>query len=437
LCIVIYYTTALKNVNTFKMDDRQLSENGEEIENWEDPKKLRILTLGGSVTWGAGIDERTNAYPFLLAIDHDHIVTNVGIRATGSDYPAQCISSMLRNKEADESSPYDPDEPFDVITFEFSINGMQGFPLLIERLRERYPDALFIYIDMFSLMTPNGAFDSRESRELVKKHGGLVYRFGNTGDATAEFNFREDIDRSNPTEEVRKLFANDKHHASSDGHRVTSEKIIEIIDSHEYPSDPKLGSWLGGDSCTSWYENGETPLQIVEGGEMKEWDEKNHKFGIEVNQQDGLIVKYNHDGENEAALNLQYMTKAVYKADPYSSKYPPVLITTKQSEEEIREAKTEAKTDQSGLVRLDVLKVVENAKGWAYLTGLHNKRAMWPFHVTEVSNVGSVKPGLNFIYIFPLEERPNPFRVTATIVCEACTKLGWTDDIFWQKSSWL
>eukprot|EP01083_Nonionella_stella_P048732 130112_1 len=87
------------------MDDRRLSENGEDVENENPNKKLRILTLGGYVTWGAGIDERTNAYPFLLAEDHDHIVTNVAIRATGSDYPAQCISSMLRKKEAEESSP--------------------------------------------------------------------------------------------------------------------------------------------------------------------------------------------------------------------------------------------------------------------------------------------------------------------------------------------
>lgn len=253
MCIVIYFTTALTNVSTFKMDDRQLSESDEEIKDGENPKrKLRILTLGGSVTWGAGIDERKDAYPFLLGSDYDHLVTNLAIRATGSDYPAQCISSMLRKKEEDESSSYDPNEPFDVITFEFSINGMQGFPLLVERLRERYPDALFIYIDMFSLMTPNGAFDSKDSRELIKKQGGLVYRFGNTGDATADFNFRDEVDRSNPTEEVRKLFGKDKHHASSDGHKVTSEKLIEIIDSHKYSSHPKLGSWLG--KCYIWFQ---------------------------------------------------------------------------------------------------------------------------------------------------------------------------------------
>lgn len=187
----------------------------------------------------------------------------------------------------------------------------------------------------------------------------------------------------------------------------------------------------GGDICRGWYETGKAPLEIVEGGEMKEWDEDKHKFAIEVNQQDGMIVKYHHDGENNAAMNLQYMTKAQNQEDPYTSKYPPVIISTKQSQEDINEAKNQAKTDQTGLVRTNVLTVVQKAKGWTYLSGLHKKHGMWPFHVTEVANIGSVKPGWNFIFIFPLEERPNPFRLTATIVCEACTKLGWTGDLGW------
>ena len=41
-------------------------------------KSLNILTLGGSVTWGASIEPRHHAYPFLLQNYDGHKVTNLG-----------------------------------------------------------------------------------------------------------------------------------------------------------------------------------------------------------------------------------------------------------------------------------------------------------------------------------------------------------------------
>ena len=74
--------------------------------------------------------------------------------------------------------------------------------------------------------------------------GGRVYRFGKA-DAAADFDFRKEVDRSNPSEEIRQLFADDKHHASSFGHKVVATKIMELIELQDYTSDPHLGSWLG------------------------------------------------------------------------------------------------------------------------------------------------------------------------------------------------
>lgn len=165
---------------------------------------------------------------------------------------------------------------------------------------------------------------------------------------------------------------------------------------------------------------------------MKEWDESKHKFGIEVNQEEGMIIEYDHDGTKEAAISLQYMTKSALREDPYSSMYPPVLLSMKQNIEGIFESKTEAKTYMTGLVRKNVVEVEQQPKkDWVYLRGMHKKESMRRFHVTAVGSIGTVKPGLNFIYIFPVEKRPNPFRLAATIVCQACSTLGWSSEKAW------
>jgi hypothetical protein len=400
-----------------------------EVEKEKEPprrRQLNILTLGGSVTWGAEIDNREDAYPFRLQNDHGHNVLNLAIRATGPDYPAQCITSMMLR----ESKNDDPDEdvPFDVIIFEFSINGLNGFPLLVERLQVRYPEALFVYVDFFSLTKGNFAEQSTDARKLIKGSGGSVYFFGNTGHATAEFNFREEIDLENPTDDVRQLFADDGHHASSLGHNLMATKLVDIIDQQDFPTNPILGSWLGGDKCTSWYDNGKSSLRIISGGEMKEWDETKHKWAIEIQGEEGVMLQIDHDDKNAAPVNLQYMTKAEDKYDNTSSKYPPVIVNISQDWLlGASKAKERAIKSEVELVRNDVEKVEKIEEGWRYLSGLHKRTGMKQNHVTEISNVGILKPGINFIYVYPLETKDYPFRLTATIMCEACGRLGWND----------
>ena len=400
-----------------------------EVEEEKEPprrRQLNILTLGGSVTWGAGIDNREDAYPFRLQNDYGHNVLNLAIRGTGSGYPAQCITSMMLR----ESKNDDPDEdvPFDVIIFEFSINGLDGFPLLVERLQVRYPEALFVYVDFFSLTKGNFAEQSTDARKLIKGSGGSVYFFGNTGDATEEFNFREEIDLENPTDDVRQLFADDGHHASSLGHNLIATKLVDIIDQQDLPTDPRFGSWLGGDKCTSWYDNGISSLRIISGGEMKEWDEKNHKWAIEIQGEEGVMLQIDHDDKNAAPVNLQYMTKAEDKYDNTSSKYPPVIVNIAQAWLlGAYKAKERAIKSEVELVRNDIEKVEKIEEGWRYLSGLRNRIGMRQYHTPEISNVGILKPGINFIYVYPLETKDYPFRLTATIMCEACGRLGWND----------
>ena len=159
---------------------------------------------------------------------------------------------------------------------------------------------------------------------------------------------------------------------------------------------------------------------------MKEWEESKHKFAIEMNQQDGMIIEYHHDGKNAATIDLQYMTKMTdpFDDDMSTSIYPSVLVSITQTKDDNLKKRYQAKNNQTGLVREDVLKVKKKLGEWMYLNGANNNPRLRSFHVTNSNNIGIIKPGLNYIFLFPIEERQNPFRLTALIVCEACSRLG-------------
>jgi hypothetical protein len=125
-----------------------------EIKAYNYERPIQILALGGSVTWGATLPNRYDAYPWLLgkafnsnlltlgnAVDFKAYVDNKAMRATGADYPSICLESIVS-----------PTKSYDIILFDFVMNGTNGFPLLIQRLRERYPKAILIYVHIWSLV---------------------------------------------------------------------------------------------------------------------------------------------------------------------------------------------------------------------------------------------------------------------------------------------
>jgi hypothetical protein len=400
-------------------------------------RKLNILTLGGSITRGAAIPDQKKAYPYLLQDIDGHKVENLAIRGTGSDYPALCITSMLSAIENQKSNNYHPEIPFDVIVFEFSINGFSGFELLLKRIKERFPDALLIYVDLWSLT--HGSLYNEEVRQMIEDAGGYVYSLGNkdTANPITPFDYHtlgELSKNSQQPDWIVDLFADDRHHLSENGHMLVKDQVSSIIKQYgQFSEKPRQGSWLGGDLCKSWFEDGKTPLQVIKGGSMNEWDDNKHKWAIEPDDS-GLVLEYFHDGENETPLHLNYMTKAPDRDDLYSSKYPPVIVKIAQDEADIKESKRP-------IIGSDVLIEPEmnginlklrsgngwNDEGWSFISGLNKRFDMRGFHVNDTSNVGMLKPGRNIILIYPVGKREYPFRLTATIVCDACVELGFAD----------
>jgi len=393
----------------------------------KDGRPLNILTLGGSVTWGAGIPLRQHAYPFRLKIDKEYKVTNLAIRGTGSGYPAQCISSLLQGHEKDKRSDYDPTVPFDVIIFEFSLNGFDNFELLLLRLRERYPDALLIYVDIWSLSLREkgfrGAFDSTKAHKLVEDAGGFIYHFHQRGPVLTDFDFKSLTTDELHDPSIVDLFGKDRHHLSYSGHDLVKVKILEILQEQPIPENPRFGSWHGGDNCSIWYESGTPSVRIANGAHINQWDKEKHKWAIEVGAE-GAMLEYNNNSDDAAQISLQFMSKSEDMWDKNTSKYPPVIVAVSNSEGEILEARRMA---WDGEVSFEMDKISEGSERWTYISGLHRKTQMRQFHVTDSKKVGTLQPGHNYVYVFPTRKTEYPFRITATIVCAACSKLGFQD----------
>ena len=92
--------------------------------------------MGSSVTWGAGIgngalaDRKTFAYPWLLSPN----ASNFAIRAGGPNYPATCTATMIG------------EGVYDVFVLEYFMRAKDGLATLSRRIRERFPDAIIIFL---------------------------------------------------------------------------------------------------------------------------------------------------------------------------------------------------------------------------------------------------------------------------------------------------
>eukprot|EP00957_Ditylum_brightwellii_P166109 12646512-Ditylum_brightwellii.AAC.1 len=104
---------------------------------------LKFLTLGSSVSWGAGLPNRYKAYPYLLSSNPSDS-TNLAVRAAGPKYPSVCLQSMLLGDKKEEK-----EQEYDVIVLEYYFKSKDGLYDLTSRLRIRYPDAIIILLRLW------------------------------------------------------------------------------------------------------------------------------------------------------------------------------------------------------------------------------------------------------------------------------------------------
>ena len=361
------------------------------------PRPLRMLTLGGSVTAGSRVEE-DETYASIVERSFGYEVHNLAIPATGSDYSAECIESMIRSGGIEE------DIVFDIVTVEFSINGIAGLDVLLRRLRLRYPDAVIVYVDLYRIkkfqdgqyrdenlrcmkrvLEAGGGADPKSfSRcadpvvsQSVEEVGGIMYQLPPI--------FHEDVHGS------MAWFDEDSTHLSKAGHFNVASGIVAVVE-NEWPSIPdvpRLGSWHGGDQCHSFFR-GQLPedVELVE-GQLTNFNQRTGKFAIEVRMGETARVLFNVDSD-ETRITVAHMITGK------PSLYPKVLVSLRNQD------------DQPKDMAFSSFKPAEREF-------YHIQRWM------PLQNVA--RRGTNVLSITSLEETELPFRLTGIMMCSVCQSI--------------
>lgn len=389
----------------------------------------RILTLGGSTTWGSKLDKKEDAYPHVLStlMGPAWSVVNLAVRATDASYASQCIESMVR----EGVPPEDTDQDFDVIMLEYSLNGIDGMPLLLERLRRRYPTAVVIYVHLWSLrMTVDNAKTGEKPRDVLK--AGHTFLEADEiinemlGDKTAVWSWGEAMvadskniamDAMDATLKIKgylyelpmpeqpstafseQWFGPDYHHLSVSGHHLVATGLADLLKTVTPPAGAEskyaMRTWGKGDQCYSWYEHGKHEAATITGGTMKMFV-KPDKWALHVGQRFGqpATVDFANTHPESQPVELVIMSWG-------PGVYPKSKISLKSVDK--------PESDQSFL-----------------LDPLHPSNKQQVFHVTRTIHVGWAEPGQNKLSIDPIETTQRPIRITGIVMCGACIEMDST-----------
>ena len=392
-----------------------------------------ILTLGGSTTWGSKLESRFSAYPYLIPqiLGPTWRSYNLAVRATDASYASQCIESMIR-----EGVKNTNDIEFDVILLEYSLNGLDGMPLLLKRLRLRFPKAVIVYVHLWSFrMSVDNAVTGAKPREELNR--GLPFKDADLNinsmlaDPSATWTWApkmkqdsEDIARS-AEEQMNAVgghiyhlpmpdspqvaldehwFGHDYHHLSSQGHFMVADHLAKLLqderivgtpkrlDIHGVPltQDASIASWGQGDQCFSWYETGTHPDIRVEGGTVKNFV-KNDKWAVNVGLTFGqpANIWFPNRKLSVQPVMLMIMSWGI-------GVYPKSRIDLESPGFE----------NQSSM-----------------LDPLHPNPLNHVFHVTRTTHVGWASFGESRLTVDPIEDMQRPLRVIGIVMCGACTEM--------------
>jgi len=366
-----------------------LNENQEQL-----PQPLRIAAFGTSHTFGAQLEDRFNeAYPWLLSLD----ATNLALKSSGPSYPAACTESMVGD-----------DAIFDVIILEFHLRATEGLDQLALRLRERFPDAMIIFVKIWfpqlvirsdtrqrflrwieENVGQNVALHGKElsnalaatqrSEWTYAPHRRCGFAVQDAADAVGGYIY--ELPRpEDPRQAIIQhsdLFDADYHHMSTYGHQVVADDLTRLINKYARRSD-RLGTWGGGDSCLSWFSSGRVAIPYERHMQITNFEDG--KYALEVSDRGGFIVVEN-PFQDVRSLYLTYMAYG-----PAPSIYPQteVFFSTPSH-------------GHSTPVLIDP--TVDDCNGV-------------DMHIAKVSKVGLIPPGKVDLQIFPIERANKGFRVT-------------------------
>lgn len=376
--------------------------------------EIRYAAFGSSSTWGAALNNRDEeVYVWRLSnLDHER-GKNFAIRATGPNYAASCMSTMLG------------DDEFDVIILEYYMHAHQGLRTIAQRLRERFPDAIIV---MTRFWGPARFIQKSTGKNLVS--WASDEGFGETfmhekefhdlflekeGDNMDDWYFwagnrdQKEIQEAAAKEvgaymvklpfsdhpggpggwlEIGdKMLAFDSFHLSKEGHQYLADAVKEIVDRVGVPKKRNVGQFSSIDQCYNWLGDGiiSKDLKIGPNGRIVKMP-NTEKYALEFDRDNvdgGNWITIENQSEEEMEIAVGYMTTG-----PPPSKYPRVEAI-RGSDGEKYMLKAEA-SDSYG-----------------------DK----PVHISRLERVGNVGPKAHKrIHFNPLGESEWPFRLVQVMV---------------------
>ena len=295
---------------------------------------LRIAAFGSSNMWGAGLENRYDALPYLLSNEVD----NYAMFSAGPNYPSVCTETIVGN-----------DDVYDVIFLEYWLKARQGVPELARRLRERFPSAMIFFVKIWSpihahrrgnkeLGEEDMTFEEwRKSKFPPEEQVNFIIQAIEADDGDWYFpehpeadviinDARKEVDgyhvRIAKKETGKETLAfylhffNHQHAQLSPlGHaylaNITSTTIKKkLLTEHttatELVDSVGDGSWGRGDSCHMWYTTGGYKADMSPGLVMRAFDPNMGKFAIEVTSPGWLTVT--NPFEDERTLYVSFLS---------------------------------------------------------------------------------------------------------------------------------
>ena len=358
--------------------------------------QYRIVAFGSSRTWGAAIDNpKQDAYPALMG------AKNLAIRASGPEYPALCTYSLVGD-----------DEIYDVVVIEYMLDWVsEALDILAERLRKRFPDAIFIFLDVWAprqyyhkptqktlntlvhekmrspivteqdihqwLDATNSedwgfeAYNSKVIEDAARKVGGHVVNLPSHPDPIIAIKTYSPL-----------YVLTDMTHFSELGHQWVRDQILKILDNIKAQRSNRIVPWEFTDLCTSWYETGKT--ELLTNMEMVNFRDGS-KFALEASHVPNTnFIELHNTWSGSGFLYLSYMSNGPEQI------YPDTLVRV-----------IHHKTSSAAMHLIPVIPNTPFGKN---------------FHMVVHSFIGPVLPGLSNLTIDDLTQgTKEKFRIVGLV----------------------
>ena len=356
---------------------------------------LRYLFFGTSRTFGSFLPDMKERFSYLMSPDS----TNVAIPGGQSPYPARCCYTMVGESEI-----------YDVIVLEWSAVFFKTTIELAKRLRQRFPNAYIIILDLWCLIEykhiPTGQslevwlkgenMISQERghphvaglMEYVQEHSSPedweyssfgMYTLGQIKefDALDAHMIHVPVPATVPEAMMQHGLFSDFLHWSAAGHIMVANLIQEELQRASFSNrQNEVSPWKTKDQCESWLETAQTTIQHDPSMKMLKFSDKG-KYALEISGEGWMQVTNKQDTSGD--LYLDYM------ATHPDCFYPKM---------EIKIGDRTAVADPC----------IESAFAF-------------PIHVTHALYLGSIPPGETMVRFRLLETNKKwPFRIVGIMI---------------------